>query len=81
MSVFLTPEREPFFAGTYFPPTNRYGKPSFQTVLTKLAEAWREERDVVVTERRERFEQLPRLRVGVGERDRLDARGHRDSLR
>ncbi|MFO0614233.1 MAG: thioredoxin domain-containing protein [Polyangiaceae bacterium] len=53
MSVFLTPEREPFFAGTYFPPTTRYGKPSFKTVLTKLAEAWREERDVVVDQSKE----------------------------
>src|SRR5215475_13281002 len=53
MSVFLTPEREPFFAGTYFPPTNRYGKPSFKTVLARLAEAWKDERETVVDQAKE----------------------------
>jgi len=40
MSVFLTPNLEPFFAGTYYPPTNRYGRPGFKLVLEKIAEAW-----------------------------------------
>ena len=44
MTVFLTPEQEPFFAGTYFPPDDRYGRPGFRTVLAKLAELWRNER-------------------------------------
>ncbi|HEX2221506.1 MAG TPA: thioredoxin domain-containing protein, partial [Candidatus Limnocylindria bacterium] len=44
MSVFLTPEGEPFFAGTYFPPEDRHGMPSFPRVLTAVAEAWRERR-------------------------------------
>ncbi len=39
-SVFLTPELEPFFAGTYFPPEDRYGRPGFPTVLATLHEAW-----------------------------------------
>ena len=33
MTVFLTPDREPMFAGTYFPPTDRWGRPGFATVL------------------------------------------------
>ncbi|MBD0305903.1 MAG: thioredoxin domain-containing protein, partial [Nitrospiraceae bacterium] len=41
MTVFLTPEQEPIFAGTYFPPTDRYGRPGFGTVLQKVAEIWR----------------------------------------
>ena len=39
MSVWLTPERKPFFGGTYFPPDNRYGRPGFRAVLERLAEA------------------------------------------
>jgi uncharacterized protein YyaL (SSP411 family) len=41
MTVFLTPEGVPFFGGTYFPPDDRHGLPSFRRVLTSLAEAWR----------------------------------------
>ena len=44
MSVFLTPERKPFFGGTYFPPDNRYGRPGFPALLEQLARAWREDR-------------------------------------
>jgi hypothetical protein len=44
MSVFLTPERIPFFGGTYFPPADRHGMPSFKTVLRFVSEAWRERR-------------------------------------
>lgn len=45
MSVFLTPDLKPFYAGTYFPPVDRYGRPGFGTVLTKLAEAFINDRD------------------------------------
>ncbi|MCB9463786.1 MAG: thioredoxin domain-containing protein [Candidatus Eisenbacteria bacterium] len=45
MSVFLTPERTPFFAGTYFPPDDRYGRPGFRRLLRGLAEAYRTRRD------------------------------------
>jgi uncharacterized protein YyaL (SSP411 family) len=44
MSVFLAPDRRPFFAGTYFPPVDRYGRPGFATVLQRIAELWRSER-------------------------------------
>src|SRR2546421_2174737 len=42
MTVFLTPEGEPFYGGTYFPPTERHGLPSFRRVLTAVADAYRE---------------------------------------
>jgi uncharacterized protein YyaL (SSP411 family) len=45
MTVFLTPEGEPFFAGTYFPDSDRLGMPSFQKVLGAVAEAWRDRPD------------------------------------
>jgi len=40
MSVFLTPLGEPFYGGTYFPPTRRYGMPSFKEVLIAVAKSW-----------------------------------------
>jgi uncharacterized protein len=40
MTVFLLPDGTPFFAGTYFPPTDRYGMPSFRRVLTAVADAF-----------------------------------------
>ncbi|MEO5762180.1 MAG: thioredoxin domain-containing protein [Vicinamibacteria bacterium] len=44
MTVFLTPTQEPFFAGTYFPPEDRYGRPGFGTLLQRISEIWREDR-------------------------------------
>ena len=53
MSVFLTPDRLPFHAGTYFPPVPRHGMPSFQQVLSSLAGAWKRQRERI-TEQAER---------------------------
>ena len=47
MTVFLTPEGEPFYGGTYFPPTDRHGMPSFTNVLKSVARAYAEHRDDV----------------------------------
>src|SRR5438128_2568068 len=44
MTVFLTPDGKPFYAGTYFPPEDRHGLPGFTRVLTGVAETWRERR-------------------------------------
>ncbi|NLX15054.1 MAG: thioredoxin domain-containing protein [Phycisphaerales bacterium] len=48
MSVFLTPEGKPFFAGTYFPPERRWGHPGFGEILLAVAQAWRERREEVI---------------------------------
>jgi len=40
LNVFLTPNREPFLGGTYFPPDNRYGRPGFLQVLQQVHELW-----------------------------------------
>lgn len=42
MTVFLTPNREPFHGGTYFPPTDRHGLPSFSRLLRAVAQAFHE---------------------------------------
>lgn len=49
MTVFLTPDGDPFFAGTYYPPVSAGGRPSFTQVVTALAEAWKDRRDEVLT--------------------------------
>jgi uncharacterized protein len=44
MTVFLTPEAEPFFGGTYFPPEPRHGMPAFQDVLVAVSDLYRDQR-------------------------------------
>ena len=48
MTVFLTPDQQPFFAGTYFPPPDDYGRPGFTTLLERIAELWRRDRHDLV---------------------------------
>jgi len=47
MSVFLTPDLQPFYCGTYFPPVARYNMPSFKDLLLGIANAWKEQRGEV----------------------------------
>ncbi|MBC8063441.1 MAG: DUF255 domain-containing protein [Chlorobia bacterium] len=47
MSVFLTPDKEPFFAGTYFPKTERGGHPGFGEILKQVSGVWANERSKV----------------------------------
>ena len=58
MSVWLTPQLQPFFGGTYFPPENRWGHPGFASVLTQLASAWATDRDKVLESAQGIVEQL-----------------------
>ena len=48
MTMFLTPDGMPFYAGTYFPPQDRHGMPAFTRVLTSVAQAWRDRRPEVM---------------------------------
>jgi uncharacterized protein len=47
MTVFLTPEGVPFYGGTYYPPADRQGMPSFRRVLTSVADAYSNRRDAI----------------------------------
>jgi len=58
MSVWLTPELEPFFGGTYFPPENRYGHPGFASILGQIAEAWQSDRAQILSSARDVVRQL-----------------------
>jgi hypothetical protein len=60
MSVWLTPDLQPFFGGTYFPPEPRYGHPGFDSILTQIATAWAAGPDRIVDSARDMVEQLKR---------------------
>ena len=49
MTVFLTPDKKPFFGGTYFPPEDRYGRPGFPKVLKSIDHYYHNEKDQLKT--------------------------------
>ncbi len=49
MNVFLTPDKIPFFGGTYFPPADRQNMPGFPRVLAQIAEAYRDKLEEILT--------------------------------
>jgi uncharacterized protein YyaL (SSP411 family) len=63
MTVFLTPDRRPFYAGTYFPPLPRHGLPSFGQLLEGLSSAWQERRTEVLDSAGSIVDQLAGLAV------------------
>jgi uncharacterized protein YyaL (SSP411 family) len=67
MSVFLTPDRRPFFGGTYWPPEPRTGMPGFGQVVDAVAQAWRDQREKVLTQAGE----LTRYLQQVGRSERV----------
>ena len=64
LTVFLTPDRRPFYVGTYFPPRSRYGQPGFADIVGGLAEAWRRDRAQVLAVAEEWAGLLRRLEEG-----------------
>jgi uncharacterized protein len=66
MSVFLTPDLQPFFGGTYWPPTNRMGMPGFDQVLKAIVDAWQNRREMAVEQARQLTEALQREGSGFG---------------
>jgi uncharacterized protein YyaL (SSP411 family) len=71
LTVFLTPEGLPFFGGTYFPPTDRYGMPGFATLLMRLAQFYK-------TRRAEVEEQAEEFRSFYAKRGSMAAVGVRN---
>ena len=68
MSVWLTPELQPFFGGTYFPPSSQWGRPGFVDVLAEIGRAWAEDRLKVVKSAAEIVDRLALLARGHDER-------------
>jgi uncharacterized protein YyaL (SSP411 family) len=61
MSVFLTPDLRPFFAGTYFPPDARYGRPGFPQLLERIVELWKTSREGLVQQAEELTRAVTRM--------------------
>jgi uncharacterized protein YyaL (SSP411 family) len=61
MTCFLTPTGEPFFCGTYFPPADRGGMPSFLRVCMSIAQAWTERRSEIVESAADVVRQLQQM--------------------
>ena len=74
LSVFLTPDREPFFGGTYWPPRPRGPMPGFAQVLRAVADAWQHRRDEVLDQARQ-MTALLRESVGSGVKGSADRLG------
>ncbi len=77
MNVFLTPDKRPFFGGTYFPPAPRYNMPSWPQILTSIADAFRDKRDELENSANDIVGELRRLTIvesapGVLSSDLLD---------
>jgi uncharacterized protein len=79
MSVFLTPDLKPFYGGTYFPPTSRWGRPGFLDLLNELARVWKEDRKRVDQAAGELFDRL-RLVTSGKRRDGESAIAGPDAL-
>ena len=81
MTVFLTPDGKPFYAGTYFPNEPRHGMPSFRQILTGVTKAWNDDRENVVGSAGEVANRLQAL-SGVGfEAEPLDVEVFTSALR
>ena len=64
MSVWLTPELQPFYGGTYYPPSSQWGRPGFAEVLTEITRAWREERTQILASALQIVERLAEISRG-----------------
>jgi uncharacterized protein YyaL (SSP411 family) len=69
MSVFLTPDLEPFFGGTYFPPVRRYGRPSWPEIVQSLGLAWRNDRASIEKRGKALGDMIRKESVAVGDLD------------
>ncbi len=58
LTMFLSPAGAPMFGGTYWPPEPRWGRPSFQQILTAVDKAWREKRSALLAQGAQLFDQL-----------------------
>src|SRR5580698_3937888 len=74
LTAFLTPDGKPFYGGTYFPPNDGYGRPSFKRVLISIANAYAEKNGDVV-------EQAKMVESAIAQAESFAGRGGRVSLR
>ena len=80
MSVFLTPELKPFYAGTYFPPEDRWGRPGFMTLLGELARFWKQRRADVEEQAEKLAQAVAQATTGAGGQGAVSANLIRNAL-
>jgi uncharacterized protein len=73
LTAFLTPDGKPFYGGTYFPPNDHYGRPSFKRVLTSIANAYKEKHGDVV-------EQAKMVENAIAQAESVSGRAGRVSM-
>ena len=61
MTVFMTPEKKPFYAGTYFPKHRRFGRPGLMEILPQIADVWQKERQKVLASANKIVQHVTRL--------------------
>ena len=74
LTMFLTPDRKPFWGGTYFPPEDRYGRPGFPTVLSSISQIYQNETEKVVSNTAaltEALEKMSEVSPGAGITDAI----------
>ena len=65
LNVFVDPNTlKPFFAGTYFPPVQRYNKPSWGQLIESVVQAWQEQRKQIINSSELITEQIQKLSIG-----------------
>jgi uncharacterized protein len=69
MSVWLTPDLQPFYGGTYYPPQSQWGRPGFREVLVEIIRAWREERKEILASAGQIVDRLAEMSRGDGTRE------------
>jgi len=80
MTVFLTPDRKPFYAGTYFPPSPRHGMPSFGQLLASIYGTWKEKRGDILDAAGRITQALEETRLRLDAVDGLDPEAVRTAL-
>ncbi len=73
MTVFMTPDQKPFFAGTYFPPDDAHGRPGFPRLLQTIRATWDERREDIVNSAESIGEQLAEAATRSAPEEPFDA--------
>ena len=69
LSVFLTPDRKPFYGGTYFPPDEGYGRPGFKAILSSISALYKDKKEEIAGHSEKLLEML---KPAAGSPGRLD---------
>ncbi|MCY4392856.1 MAG: thioredoxin domain-containing protein [Chloroflexi bacterium] len=81
MTVFLTPEKKPFFAGTYFPPVDGHGRPGFPRLLETINATWSERREDIVNSAESISDQLAEAATRAAPEEAFDPTVSEDAVR